>query len=76
MNAPMQAITSATVGLAAASQRLQASAERTASWSLDSNVDLAREAVEQVSAKVAFKANAAVIRSANEMMGELLDMLI
>ena len=72
----MQAITSATAGLAAASQRLQASAERTASWGLGSPVDLAQEAVEQVSAEVAFKANVAVIRSANEMMGELLDMLV
>jgi flagellar basal body rod protein FlgC len=72
----MQAITSATAGLAAASQRLQASAERTASWSLGSPVDLAQEAVEQVSAEVAFKANVAVIRSTNEMMGELLDMLV
>jgi flagellar hook protein FlgE len=71
----MQAINSATAGLAAASQRLQASAERTASWGLDSKVDLATEAVEQVTAKVAFKANAAVIRTANEMMGELLDIL-
>jgi flagellar hook protein FlgE len=72
----MQAITSATAGLAAASQRLQASAERTASWSLGSPVDPAQEAVEQVSAEVAFKANVAVIRSTNEMMGELLDMLV
>ena len=71
----MQAINSATAGLMAATQRLDASARRTASWGLESNVDLAKEAVEQVQAKVAFKANAAVIRSANEMTGVLLDML-
>lgn len=71
----MQAITSATAGLMAATQRLTASAERTASWGLDSQVDLAKEAVEQVQAKVAFKANAEVIRTANDMTGMLLDML-
>lgn len=71
----MQAINSATAGLMAATQRLDASARRTASWDLDSNVDLAKEAVEQVQAKVAFKANAEVIRTANDMTGVLLDML-
>jgi len=71
----MQAINSATAGLMAATQRLNASAQRTASWGLESNVDLAKEAVEQVQAKVAFKANAEVVRTANDMTGVLLDML-
>ncbi|MDB5468574.1 MAG: protein of unknown function domain protein [Caulobacter sp.] len=71
----MQAIGSATAGLMAATQRLDASARRTASWGLDSNVDLAKEVVEQVQAKTAFKANVAVIRTADEMTGVLLDML-
>lgn len=71
----MQAINSATAGLMAATQRLDASARRTASWGLESNVDLAAEAVEQVQAKVAFKANVAVIRTADQMTGLLLDML-
>jgi flagellar hook protein FlgE len=42
---------------------------------MDSNVDLAKEAVEQIEAKVAFKANAEVIRTADKMTGVLLDML-
>jgi hypothetical protein len=71
----MQAINSATAGLMAATQRLDASARRTASWGMDSNVDLAKEAVEQIEAKVAFKANAEVIRTADKMTGVLLDML-
>jgi hypothetical protein len=71
----MQAINSATAGLMAATQRLDASARRTASWGMDSNVDLAKEAVEQIEAKVALKANAEVIRTADKMTGVLLDML-
>ncbi|HYE47069.1 MAG TPA: flagellar basal body rod C-terminal domain-containing protein [Caulobacter sp.] len=71
----MQALSIAAAGLTAATARLDASAQRVARWSPASDVDLAREAVEQVSAKTAFKANAAVIRSADRMMGELLDIL-
>jgi len=38
-----------------------------------SNVDIAQEAIEQIMAKTAFRANANVIRTANEMTGTLLD---
>jgi flagellar basal body rod protein FlgC len=71
----MQALSIATSGLAAATARLDASAQRTARWGQDPSVDLAKEAVEQITAKAEFKANAAVIRTADQMMGELLDIL-
>jgi flagellar basal-body rod protein FlgG len=38
-----------------------------------SNVDLAEEAVNQILAKTAFKANANVIRSADQMIGTILN---
>ena len=71
----MQVLSIAAAGLSAATVRLDASAQRTARWGQDPAVDLAKEAVEQVTAKAAFKANVAVIRAADEMMGELLDIL-
>lgn len=60
---------------------LSASAKRTAAWGLEQSqaeqkVDLAHEAVEQVSAKTDFKANAAVIKTADAMTGALLDMKV
>ncbi len=39
------------------------------------NVDLTREMTNLIETKALFKANAAVIRTANEMSGELLDIL-
>lgn len=74
----MQALNTATAGMLAATSRLNASAQRTASWSVDgapsgSDTDLTKEVVEQVSAKTDFKANAAVAKTADEMMGALLD---
>jgi flagellar hook protein FlgE len=74
----MQALNTATAGMLAATGRLGASAQRTAAWSLDgarsgSDTDLVKETVEQVSAKTDFKANAAVAKTADEMMGALLD---
>ncbi|MBX3478972.1 MAG: flagellar hook protein FlgE [Caulobacter sp.] len=71
----MQVLNTATAGLMAASQRLDASARRTAAWGADAQVDLAKEAVEQITARTDFKANLSVIRTADEMMGELLDIL-
>ena len=38
-----------------------------------SNVDITEEAVNQILAKTAFKANANVIRTADEMIGTILD---
>ena len=76
----MQVLATATAGMMAAADRLSASAQRTAAWNVEqgqeaSKVDLAHEAVEQVSAKTDFKANAAVVRTADEMTGALLDMI-
>ena len=76
----MQALNIAAAGMFAATDRLSASAQRTAAWGLEQTqteqkVDLAKEAVEQVSAKIDFKANAAVARTADEMTGALLDIL-
>jgi flagellar basal body rod protein FlgC len=71
----MQVLSTAASGLMAATQRLDASAQRTARWGADSDVDLGREAVEQITARTDFKANLAVIRAADAMMGDLLDIL-
>ncbi|MNR53854.1 hypothetical protein D3C85_1739320 [compost metagenome] len=56
-----------------AANRFEASARRTASGSLD---NLAVEAVEQIRARQDFSANAAVARTADDMMGTLLDVLV
>ena len=65
----MNAITSAAAGLMAASNRFAASAQRVASG----DADYAVEAVEAVASKTAFKASLAVIRTADQMLGSLLD---
>ena len=76
----MQALNIAAAGMFAATDRLSASAQRTAAWGLEQTqaeqkVDLAHEAVEQISAKTDFKANAAVAKTADEMTGALLDII-
>ena len=72
----MNAITTAQYGLFAAGQRLSASAERVSRMGdPNSDVDLGSEAVEQLSAKTEFKANLAVIRTADDMTQALLDIL-
>lgn len=68
----MQAFAIAAAGLADASARFEASAVRTARAPLD---DLAAETVERLTAGVAFKANVAVLNTADEMYGSLLDIL-
>ncbi len=68
----MKALPIAAAGLLDAANRFDASARRTAAAPLD---DLVKETVERVEAKTAFKANAAVIRTADQMTGALLDML-
>ena len=62
----------AAAGMQNAANRFEASARRTAEGSLD---NLAVEAVEQIRAKTDFAANAAVVRTADEMVGTLLDVL-
>ena len=73
----MQAFGIAAYGLTAAANRLGASAQRTATWNAAAtDTDLAKEAVEQISAEADFEANAAVIKTANAMSGALLDMKV
>uniref|UniRef100_B0SYM4 Flagellar basal-body/hook protein C-terminal domain-containing protein n=1 Tax=Caulobacter sp. (strain K31) TaxID=366602 RepID=B0SYM4_CAUSK len=76
----MQVLNTAAAGMFAAADRLSASAQRTAAWGVEEGqaeqkIDLAHEAVEQISAKTDFKANAAVAKTADEMTGALLDII-
>ena len=72
----MDPIAAALSGMLAASRRFDASASRTARMGVEGEaVDLPAEIVDQITAKTAFAANAAVIRSAQEMTGKLLDVL-
>ncbi|MFZ0267698.1 flagellar basal body rod C-terminal domain-containing protein [Caulobacter sp.] len=77
----VQVLDTAAAGMFAAADRFNASARRTVAWSVEQGqaeqkVDLAHEAVEQISAKTDFEANAAVIKTADEMTGALLDMKV
>lgn len=72
----MDPIATAQYGLLAASRRFETSASRVARMGVEGeNVDLASEVVEQISAKHQFSANLSVIRTAQDMTGELLDIL-
>ncbi len=76
----VQVLNTAVAGMSAATSRFNASAQRTVSWGVDKSeagqdVDLGHEAVEQISAKTDFAANAAVIKTADEMTGALLDII-
>lgn len=68
----MQAFAIAAAGIAGASERFAASAARTAR---DPLADLAGETVERMSAETSLKANVAVLKTADEMYGSLLDIL-
>ena len=77
----MKVLDTAAAGMFAAADRLNASAQRTVARSVErgqteQKIDLAQEAVEQISAKTDFEANAAVIKTADEMTGALLDMKV
>lgn len=73
----MQALAIAAAGMTAAANRLTASAERTATWNArETDTDLVKEAVEQISAKTDFAANVAVARTADAMTGALLDLKV
>ena len=73
----MQALSIAAAGMTAAAHRLTESAQRTATWSArEIDTDLAKEAVEQVSAKTDFEANVAVAKTADAMTGALLDLKV
>ena len=62
----------AAAGMLSAQARFDASARRTAEAPLD---NLAEETVERIGASVELQANAAVLRTADEMTGTLLDIL-
>lgn len=68
----MQATSIAAAGIMTTAQRFDASAARTAARPLD---NLAEETVERLQAATSVKANAAVLRTADEMTGTLLDIL-
>ena len=68
----MQAFAIAASGIAGATERFAASAARTAA---DPFAEMAGETVERVTAEAAFKANVAVMKTADEMYGSLLDIL-
>lgn len=68
----MQVFATATAGIVAANDRFSASAQRTAAAPLE---NLAAETVERVTAGVALKANVAVLKTADELYGSLLDIL-
>lgn len=65
----MSAIATAHYGMMAAMRRFEASAQATVAGG-----DYAREVVEQISAKHAFKASVQVMRVADEMLGAVLDL--
>ncbi|MFN3513788.1 MAG: flagellar basal body rod C-terminal domain-containing protein [Phenylobacterium sp.] len=72
----MDPIATAAYGMFQASKRFEASALRTAQMGdPEAQVDLVAETVEQIGAKTAFSANAAVVRTADEMNKALLDIL-
>ena len=68
----MSAFAIAASGIAVATARFAASAERTAR---DPLADLAGESVERIEAEVALKANVAVLKTADQMYGALLDIV-
>ena len=69
----MDPIATASYGLLAASRRFEASAVRTARMGV-MEVDYAREAVEQVSARQQVSAMVGVIKTADEMWNSLLSL--
>jgi hypothetical protein len=71
----MNALSTAAAGMQAAFQRADASAARTVRFGTGAEVvDLGAEVVERISAKHELKANVAVARTADEVLGALLDM--
>jgi flagellar hook protein FlgE len=79
----MQAISTAAAGMMAAADRLHASAQRVAASDYRAetvaelkHVDYVKERTEQIGAVTEAKANAAVIRTADEMTGALLDLKV
>ena len=70
----MDPISTARYGLMAAERKFSDSASRVARMGGDDTVDYAAEAVSQIEAKQALKANAGVIKVADQMFQALLDL--
>ena len=71
----MQALSTAAAGMTAAFARADASAARTVRFGATRpEVDLASETVERISAAADLRANLAVARTADAMLGALLDL--
>ena len=70
----MIAVSIAASGIQGAFRRADASAARTVQFGGAGDVDLGREAVEQITAEAELKANVAVARTADAMLGVLLDL--
>lgn len=68
----------AAAGMQNAFKRLDSSAQRVVRWgaSEGEDVDLAEETIEQVKAETELAANAAVVKTADKMMGSLLDIKV
>ncbi|HEY0032045.1 MAG TPA: flagellar basal body rod C-terminal domain-containing protein [Devosia sp.] len=72
----MSAMSLGAAGMQRASDRFEASASRVARFGTGlGEVDLATEMVEVLEAKLAFKANATMVRKADEMAKSLIDIL-
>ena len=72
----ISSIASGTLGMQRAADRFEASANRVARFGTGlEDVDLATEMVDVMMAKNDFKANATIVRVADEMTGSLLDIL-
>ncbi|MFM1960450.1 MAG: hypothetical protein RL588_1967 [Pseudomonadota bacterium] len=72
----MNPIAIAQYGLIAATNRFSESAQRVSKMSIEgADIDLVREVVDMNLAKAGVAANAAVIRTADQMQGVVLDIL-
>lgn len=72
----MNPIATAQYGLFAAARRFDAAAQRVAQMGdADSDTDLTSNVVDMVESKQAYRANAAVLRTADKMAGDVLDIL-
>jgi flagellar hook protein FlgE len=73
----MDVTAAAKAGMASAMHRFQESAQRTANMDAPgARVDLAAEIAAQLAAKAEFRANLMVLRTADEMIGESLDLKV
>jgi hypothetical protein len=72
----MDPIATAAYGMFAASKKFEASAFRVAQiGDPNADVDLVAETVTQIGAKNEFSANAKMMKAADDMLGDLLDIL-